>query len=760
MFRGSKEMKTLKTYANVQGEQQSKENQEKAKEINTERALVIRLSEEKTLEEPPTKSLKVLIPTPTPLKSILPDLPREPSPPRIQAGKLRLSPPYELTTFRLTFAEKKRKRTFEMIEQVFVKEDNRVARMERNLIPPLGVVGSPGLVITEPKAGISYYNGNFDLRDIPEGREMVKKLQFAIKASDDVNEARRIVNENIDDGLMTFKLIRNPKVYEIIIKKDSKIVKAKGEMRSLAIKAKNESSDEECLTSRSKDEEYAMAVRDFKKFFKRTECQKPPKDKNQRAFVGGSWSDSDEEDDEKAKDGTCLMARASNEWIKDSGCSKHITGNQNLFSTYKAYNGGNIIFDSNLRDNIIGKGPSTIWSYEGNLYTLVIVDDYSRVERKNRSLQEMSRTMLNEQSLPQKFWCNTVNTSTYILNRILVRAILGKTPYELLRGRKPTLDYFSMFGSKCFILNTKDYLTKFDPKLYEGIFLGYSQNSKAYIILNKHTMKIKKSLNVTFDETPPQSKTSPLVGDDLDREEVIKATQKNLKNDIEDETLEIDKVVNIKESRNHPLENVIGNFNQRTLRSQDQNQSNLFCFISTIEPKNVNDALTDESCIIVMQEELNQFIANNVWELVPQPKNMTIIGTKWVFENKLDENGVVSRNKASLEDSKPMKTPISSNTKLTKDEECESVDSNKYRGMIELSNGLYVLYDHVMYPLAAQQQRKTRKDYGMRRRRSSISSSSAFGQPSSSRPNDDDNDGNDEGTSRASTPFTLVLSNH
>ncbi|GKB67263.1 retrovirus-related pol polyprotein from transposon TNT 1-94 [Tanacetum coccineum] len=271
------------------------------------------------------------------------------------------------------------------------------------------------------------------------------------------------------------------------------------------------------------------------------------------------------------------------------------------------------------------------------------------VERKNRTLQEMSRTMLNEQSLPQKFWCNAVDTSTYILNRILIRAILGKTPYEILRGRKPTLDYFIVFGRKCFILNTKDYLTKFDPKSYEGVFLGYSQNSKAYIILNKHTRKIEESLNVTFDETPPPSKTSPLVDDDLDEEEAIREIEKkNLENDVEDETLEIDEIVNIKESRNHPLENVIGNLNQRTLRSQAQNQSNFYCFISTIEPKNVNEALGDESWIVAMQEELNQFIANDVWELVPQPKNMTIIGTKWVFRNKLDENGIVSRNKARL----------------------------------------------------------------------------------------------------------------
>ncbi|GJU38460.1 retrovirus-related pol polyprotein from transposon TNT 1-94, partial [Tanacetum coccineum] len=78
-----------------------------------------------------------------------------------------------------------------------------------------------------------------------------------------------------------------------------------------------------------------------------------------------------------------------------------------------------------------------------------------------------------------------------------------------------------------------------------------------------------ESLNVTFDETPPPSKTSPLADDDLDEEEAIKVTEKkNLENDIEDETLEIDEVVNIKESRNHPLENVIGNLNQRTLRNK------------------------------------------------------------------------------------------------------------------------------------------------------------------------------------------------
>nr|GFB46654.1 zf-CCHC domain-containing protein/DUF4219 domain-containing protein/UBN2 domain-containing protein [Tanacetum cinerariifolium] len=155
------------------------------------------------------------------------------------------------------------------------------------------------------------------------------------------------------------ELIGNLKVYEMIIKKDSEIVKAKGERKSFTLKAKKQSSDEECSTFESEDNEYAITVRDFKKFFKRRgrfarqhqndkntfqrsradkngesdrkcfrcgdpnhlirECPKPPKDKNQRAFIGGSWSDSGEEDDEKAKDETCLVAQASNEKETSSG---------------------------------------------------------------------------------------------------------------------------------------------------------------------------------------------------------------------------------------------------------------------------------------------------------------------------------------------------------------------------------------------------------------------------------------------------------
>ncbi|GJU75791.1 retrovirus-related pol polyprotein from transposon TNT 1-94 [Tanacetum coccineum] len=826
----------------------------------------------------------------------------------------------------------------------------------------------------------------------------------------------------------------------------TEIVKAKVERKSLALKAKKESSDEECSTSGSEDEEYAMAVRDFKKFFKRRgrfvrqprndkktfqrsrddktgkndrkcfrcgdpnhligECPKPPKDKNQKAFVGGSWSDSGEEDDEKVKDETCLVAHASSEvcsessyfsdenssiddidldneydklckmslkiitknkrlkatrnslenelrelkdklsifeknkgvdlecemchvlkieneklkdestrlnkfeksthclnemlsnqkpsgdklglgfnsfeasssgtkeikfvkaqkkassdggpinrdgpinmggplnvlaapkinkgpppetpiseksvffqksilgprpkhiivnkvkvpvasdyevkqfykplskpgvgfskqnfrsktppprrvnnnysrpktpqprrhvgqqnqphgfpiclgvdlepdeWIKDSGCSKHMTGNRKLFSTYKAYNGGNVIFGSNLRGNIIGKGTISNDSLKidnvehvdnlgfnllsigqicdnkckvtfsehdseitkngkvigrgirkKGLYVmklgnkpkdqicLATIDENStlwhrRLGHANMRLIQSLASKELVRNLPRlkfdQLFCdackvgkqahashkakNLVSTTrclellhmdlfgpsavrSYGGNRYTLVIVDDYSRYtwtRFLKDKTEAFDQFEIFSKKiqnqlgCIIVSIRTkHCREFDNEVQFREFCnanGITHNFSAPrtpqsngVVERKNrtlqemsrTMKIEESLNVTFDETPPPSKTSPLVDDDLDEEEAIgEIEKKNQENDVEDETLEIDEIVNIKESRNHPLENVIGNLNQRTLRSQAQNQSNFYCFISTIEPKNVNEALGDES---------------------------------------------------------------------------------------------------------------------------------------------------------------------
>ena len=93
---------------------------------------------------------------------------------------------------------------------------------------------------------------------------------------------------------------------------------------------------------------------------------------------------------------------------------------------------------------------------------------------KNRTLEEMARTMLCKNSLPKYFWAKTMNTTCFIIKRAMIRPILKKIPYELWKGRKPNINFFYAFRCKYYVLNNgKDNLGKFDSKLDEAIFLGY-----------------------------------------------------------------------------------------------------------------------------------------------------------------------------------------------------------------------------------------------------------------------------------------------
>ena len=78
------------------------------------------------------------------------------------------------------------------------------------------------------------------------------------------------------------------------------------------------------------------------------------------------------------------------------------------------------------------------------------------------------------------------------------------------------------------------------------------------------------------------------------------------------------------------------------------NQVSYSCYLSQLEPKKIIEALEDESWVTAPHEELHQFIRNDVWTLVPRPKEKNVIGTKWIFKNKYDAHGTVMHNKARL----------------------------------------------------------------------------------------------------------------
>ncbi|KAJ9544838.1 LOW QUALITY PROTEIN: hypothetical protein OSB04_024545 [Centaurea solstitialis] len=332
-------------------------------------------------------------------------------------------------------------------------------------------------------------------------------------------------------------------------------------------------------------------------------------------------------------------------------------------------------------------------------------------ERRNRTLIEAARSMLSEANLATQFWAEAVNTACYTQNRSLIVKRFRRTPYELFRNRKPSIEHLHIFGCVCYILNNKDNLGKFDSKSDDGIFLGYSSISKTYRVFNKRRQTIEETIHVKFDEpgptfphphdnseinqwadsffqvpdipladpspqdlpdgfeenpTPPSpipipplinatpitqvtpEPDQPTNSEDFSQTTVSEPAPTNLLPDPSvNEASTSGQVYQppaIRWTKDHPIDQVLGNPSSGVkTRRQSGNVCLYVNFISENEPKEIDDALRDPAW-----EELAEFIRNNVWLLVPRPRKRTIIGSKWIFRNKLDEIGTIIRNKARL----------------------------------------------------------------------------------------------------------------
>ena len=307
------------------------------------------------------------------------------------------------------------------------------------------------------------------------------------------------------------------------------------------------------------------------------------------------------------------------------------------------------------------------------------------VERKNRTLVEMARTMLDEYKTPRHFWIEAIYTACHIINRVYLHKFFKKTAYELLTDKKPNVSYFKVFGAKCWIRDPH-HNSKFAPKAHEGFMLGYGKDSHTYRVFNNVLHKVVETVDVRFDETNgSQREHLPTMIDEPAPEETIKF--KATEDVIPTEESAEEFIPEHEERRaNAPEENAEENGAEENAdqiprrqpthprvakevqvekiiddieapgpltRSKASHLSNFcghYAFVSITEPTKVDEAFLEPEWIQAMQEELHQFELNNVWELVkrPDPRKHNIIGTKWIYRNKQDENGLVVRNKARL----------------------------------------------------------------------------------------------------------------
>nr|GEU95590.1 hypothetical protein [Tanacetum cinerariifolium] len=389
-------------------------------------------------------------------------------------------------------------------------------------------------------------------------------------------------------------------------------------------------------------------------------------------------------------------------------------------------------------------GPMRVASINGKRYVLVIVDDYSRYTWTHflRSKYETPKVLIDFLRLVQRglhaqvrivqtdkgtkflnktlhayfasegilhqtaakvplfFWAEAIATTCFTQNRSLVIPRHEKTPYHIINDRKPSVKFFYIFGSLCYIVKDGENLDKMKEKGDACIFVGYSTQSRAYRVFNKRTGVIVETIHVNFDELPqmtsdhvssnpgPQCQRTALEHECLNPgpqcQDNGTQADRTVTTSNELDLLFNDEFINIfctsiqdrgetssrhvdssymhtfyqhhpsehRWTKDHPLEQVIRNPSESVrTRRQLESDGEMCMFALTVsrtEPKNIKEAMADSAWIESMQEELHQFDRLNVWELVDRPLCKNIINMKWLWKNKRDEENTVIRYKSRL----------------------------------------------------------------------------------------------------------------
>nr|GFA51521.1 retrovirus-related Pol polyprotein from transposon TNT 1-94 [Tanacetum cinerariifolium] len=331
------------------------------------------------------------------------------------------------------------------------------------------------------------------------------------------------------------------------------------------------------------------------------------------------------------------------------------------------------------------------------------------VERQNRTFVEAARTMLIFSRAPLFLWAEAIATACFTQNRSIIQRRFNKTPYELINGRKLDISFLHVFGALCYPKNDRENIGKLDAKGDIGFFIGYSADSCAYRIYNRRRKKIMETMNVSFDELSamafeqrsskpglqnmtsgqitmyddyiggqpsatvrtvspaqePQVRQSSTTSTTIADIAPTPTSSSSLATNIPITSQDVDELNSNAMVDGNTIVNPFANSSTSAATSsssQNVDPSNMhtnqlrsdgdMCMhaltVSTMEPKNVKEAMTDSAWIDSMQEELFQFKRLDVWVLVPAPDNISPLTLKWLFKNKHDENKLSSETSLVL----------------------------------------------------------------------------------------------------------------
>ncbi|KAL4590865.1 hypothetical protein LXL04_003810 [Taraxacum kok-saghyz] len=387
-----------------------------------------------------------------------------------------------------------------------------------------------------------------------------------------------------------------------------------------------------------------------------------------------------------------------------SGCSRHMTGRKEQLRDFrKLKDGGRMKFGNNHIAEIKGYGQITNGeftikrvAYHKSETTQQMIDFIKYVELQLRKLVRKIRSdngtefknqtfeaFLTEKGIDHNFSApstpqqNGVDQKNKFQEKadeaIFLEYSLHSKAYRVLNKRTKVIE------ESFYITFDEDYIRKNRSEQIQPntIFPENQVDSEPLIDFDN-------DFSLFFDE-PVKALDSEAKADDNKQDELLKLVEQTAENsNLTEEEVpnpvfegernisEVEETISpnendydmnylplVKWTRDHPQQQIIGTPSQgiqtraqRKEREASLNKNLLFCqynaFLSKIEPKNVKIALDHSNWVEAMQAELNDFERNKVWRLIPTPPNVSVVGLKWVFRNKVDKEGNVVRNKARL----------------------------------------------------------------------------------------------------------------
>ena len=295
-----------------------------------------------------------------------------------------------------------------------------------------------------------------------------------------------------------------------------------------------------------------------------------------------------------------------------------------------------------------------------------------KAERRNRTLVEMARCLLIQAGLPLVFWAEAIRTANFIRNRCPSRSLNGKTPYEMLHGRKPDVCFFREFWCSVYILDRTSHKGKFEKKTKNGVFLGYSEESKGYRVWipSEHKVEISRDVEFSEDKSPLSVNSStkidvPLVKtiddnlapdqnvkqqEDSESEDELKEENTDEKEETKDDQgEEPEKDVKLKRGPGRPKKVKSGKPG-RPKKEYNQVEANICegVFFSEVPVKQAVSSPDAEEWYNAMAIEMKSIIKNEMWDFVDRPSDRQVVGSRMILGNKYGADGTLERRKARI----------------------------------------------------------------------------------------------------------------